>query len=159
MTEDYRVQEPLLAIVFSSRSRPWTELVEAGAGLCRFLWIVDSREPDIGDTLKVLRRFGKVIDTAGCTPEIVIQRIHGEHPDGITSFFDTDLHRQAWMAAALGLASPSVRATARLTDKLLQREALEAAGVPGPRFSAVNESVDGSEIERLCEALRFPMVI
>lgn len=153
------MQEPLLAIVFSSRSRSWTEIVEAGADLCRFLWIVDCREPDMGDTVRVLRRFGKVIDTAGCTPEKVIQHIHGEHPDGIASFFDTDLHRQAWMAAALGLPSPSVRATARLTDKLLQRKALEAAGVPGPRFSAINESVDQSEIDRLCGALRFPMVI
>lgn len=159
MTEPHRVQEPLLAIVFSSRSRPWTEIVEAGEGLCRFLWIVDGREPDIGDTLKVLRRFGKVIDTAEYTPEKVIQRIDGERPDGITSFFDTDLHRHAWMAAALGLPSPSVRAAARLRDKLLQREALEAAGVPGPRFSAVGKSVDRSEIERLCGALRFPMVI
>jgi biotin carboxylase len=159
MTEAPRVREPLLAIVFSSRSRPWTEIVEAGEGLCRFLWIVDGGEQDLGDTLKVLRRFGTIIDTTQRTPENVIQRVQGEHPDGIISFFDTDLHRHAWMAAALGLPSPSVRAATRLRDKLLQREALEAAGVPGPRFSAVSESVDRREIERLSGALRFPMVI
>jgi len=133
------------------------EIAEAAADVCRLLWIVD--EPRLGTTSKVLRRLGKVVNTADCTPEELIQLVYAEHPDGITSYFDTDLHRQAWLAAALGLPSVSVRAVARLNDKVLQREALEAAGVPEPRFSAIKEEVDAEEIDRLCRALTFPMLI
>jgi biotin carboxylase len=48
----------------------------------------------------------------------------------------------------------------RLTDKLLQRQALEAAAVPEPRFTAINDDRDiVDEIDRLCEILRFPMLL
>ena len=125
---DRTTAKPLLAVVFSPRSRPWSEIVEAGADVCRFLWVVDSREPGVSVTMRVLRKFGHVIDSADRSPEDLIRLVHDEHPDGITSFFDTDLHRHAWLAAALGLPGPSVRTTARLTDKVLQRDALRADG-------------------------------
>jgi biotin carboxylase len=107
----------------------------------------------------VLRKFGKVIDSAGHNAQELVQLVRSEHPDGVVSYFDTDLHRQAWLAEALELPSPSVRSVALLTDKLLQREALEAAGVPVPRFSEVRSPADRSEVERVCETLSFPMVL
>ncbi len=63
------------------------------------------------------------------------------------------------LAAALGLPGPSVHCVARLNDKLLQREALEVAGVAVPRFSAIRDQVDEDEIDRLCNVLRFPMLL
>jgi len=159
MTEARSTDElPVLAVIFSARSRPWTEIVDAGADLCRFLWIVDSSRPDSTGALRLLPRFGTVVDGAGLGPEELIQRVADEEPDGITSFFDADLHRHAWLAEALDLPSPSVRSVARLTDKVLQRQAFAAAGVPGPRFSAVREPVDGAELARLSGALTFPLV-
>ena len=150
---------PLLAVVYSPRSRPWTEIVDAGSGVCRFLWIVDSSAPGISDISRVLSRIGKVVDAANRTPEELIQLVHAEHPDGITAYTDTDLHRQAWLAAALDLPAPSVRAVTLLTDKLLQRGLFEAAGVPVPRFSEVREPADRGEVERLCGILGFPMLL
>ena len=154
------MEDKLLGVILSPRSRPWTEIVEAGAGLCRFLWVVDSAQPGMQHTSAMLRRFGKVIDVAGCTMEEVVRLAHAERPDGIASFWDADLHMQAWLAAALDLPSPSIRSVARLTDKLLQREAFSEAGVPIPRYTAVREPVDATEIERLCAAIGdFPMVL
>lgn len=150
-------QKPLLAIVYSPRSRPWMEIVDNGADLCRFLWVVD--ESELGETARALRKLGKVVNAEGCTPEELIHLVHAEHPDGITCYFDTDLHRQAWLAAALGLPSTSVRAVSRLNDKLLQREAFAAAGIPVPRFSEIKEDVDEDEIDRLCEAVSFPALV
>src|ERR1700680_2580518 len=150
-------QKPLLAIVYSPRSRPWREVADAAADVCRLLWIVD--ESELGQTTKVLRKLGKVVNAEGCTPEELIQLVYAERPDGITCYFDTDLHRQAWLASALGLPSTSVRAVARLNDKLLQREALDAAGVPVPRFSEIKEQVDGDEIDRLQGAVSFPALL
>lgn len=134
------------------------EIVEAAAGLCGLLWIVDESKLDTG-TRAVLRRVGKVVNAEGCTPEELIMLVHAERPDGITCYFDPDLHRQAWLAAALGLPGSSVRTVAMLNDKLLQRKALHAGGVPVPRFSGVREEVDDGEIERLCEAVSFPALL
>jgi len=152
-------REPLLAVVYNPRSRPWAEIVDTASGLCRLLWVVDSNKPGVAVVAGMLRKFGKVIDTANCTDQELVQLVYAEHPDGITSYSDGDLHRQAWLAAALELPSPSVRSAALLTDKLLQREALEAAGVAQPRFTELREPVDESEIERLCTTLRFPMML
>ena len=150
-------EKPLLAIVYSPRSRPWREITDAASDLCRLLWIVD--ESELGPKTRVLRKVGKVINTEGLTPEELIHRVYAEHPDGITCYFDTDLHLQAWLASALGLPGTSIGAVARLNDKLLQREAMEAANVPIPRFSAVQEDVDDEEIRRLCAAVSFPALL
>ena len=97
------MEEKLLAVILSPRSRPWAEIVEAGRGVCRFLWIVDSRAPGMQHTAAMLRRFGKLIDIAGAPMGDVVRLAHAERPDGITSFWDEDLHMQAWLAAALDL--------------------------------------------------------
>jgi biotin carboxylase len=148
---------PLLAVVYSPRSRPWSEIAEAAADLCRLLWVAD--EAELGTTARVLRKLGKVIDTAGSTEEQLTATVKAERPDGITSYFDDDLPRQAALAAALGLTGPSIDAVALLNDKLLQRRALESAGLPVPRFTGVRECVDNDEIDRLCDALPFPMLL
>ena len=152
-------RKPLLAVVYNPRSRPWAEIVDAASELCRLLWIVDAAVPGVAVVAGALRKFGKVVDSAGHTDQELVQLVHSEHPDGVVSYFDTDLHRHAWLAEALELPSPSVRAVALLTDKLLQREALEVAGVPVPRFSEVRAPADRSEVERLCGTLSFPMVL
>ncbi|HXZ61565.1 MAG TPA: ATP-grasp domain-containing protein [Acidimicrobiales bacterium] len=149
--------KPLLAVVYSPRSRPWMEISEMASDLCRILWVVDESELDT--TAKAIRKVGKVVNVEGLCPEEVIQRVDAERPDGITCYFDTDLHRQAWLAAALGLPSTSVRAVARLNDKLLQRQALEEAGVPVPRFCEVKEGVDAEEIDRLVSIVGFPALL
>lgn len=149
--------KPLLAVVYSPRSRPWSEIETAAADLCRLLWITD--EAGLGPVARVLGKLGKVIDTAGLTTEDLLATVRAERPQGVISYFDDDLYIQALVAAALGLPGPSVDAVTRLNDKLLQREALEAAGVPIPRFTAIRETVDNAEADRLCEALSFPMVL
>jgi biotin carboxylase len=148
---------PLLAVVHSRRSRPWWEIAEAAAGLCRLLWITD--ESELETTGRVLRKLGKVIETDGRTLEELVAAVRCEHPDGITSYFDDDLPLQAGLTAALGLPGLSEDVVARLNDKLSQRQALEAARIPVPRFTAVNEVVDSVEINRLCETLNFPMLL
>jgi biotin carboxylase len=152
-------REPLLAVVYNPRSRPWSEVVDTASGLCRLLWVVDSSKPGVGVVTGVLRKFGKVIDAAGCTDQQLVHSVYAERPDGVTSYSDADLHRQAWLAEALQLPSPTVRSVTLLTDKLLQREALETAGVAQPRFSAVREPADWSEVERLSGLLRFPVML
>jgi hypothetical protein len=150
--------KPLLAVVYSPRSRPWWEIAEAAGELCRLLWIAD--EAALGTKARVLRKLGKVIDTSGRSDDELVAAVRAAGPDGITCYVDDDLPRQASLTTALGLPGPSVEAVTRLTDKLLQRQALEAAAVPEPRFTAINDDRDiVDEIDRLCEILRFPMLL
>jgi len=148
---------PLLAVVYSPRSRPWSEIAESAEKVCRLLWIADKSE--LGTTARVLCKLGKVIDTAGRTEEDLIAAVRAEHPDGIVSYFDDDLPLQALLTTALGLPGPSVDAVMRLNDKLLQRRALNAAGIPVPRFTEINDNIDDVEIDRLCETLSFPTLL
>jgi biotin carboxylase len=149
--------KPLLGVVYSPRSKPWWEIAEAATDLCRLLWIADKAE--LGPTARGLRKLGKVIDTAGCTADELVSAVRAARPDGITSYFDDDLPLQATLAAALGLTGPAVDVVARLNDKLLQRQALDSAGLPVPRFSTIKGVADRIEIDRLCETLSFPMLL
>ena len=149
--------KPLLAVVYSPRSKPWWEIAEAAGAVCRLLWIAD--ETALGTTARVLRKLGKVIDTAGLMEEDLVAAVRAQHPDGVTCYVDKDLPRQAVLTTALGLPGPAVDAVTRLNDKLLQRQALEAAGLPVPRFTPIKDNLDSVEIDRLCQTLRFPMLI
>lgn len=150
-------QLPLLGVVYSPRSRPWMEIKEAAAGICRILWIIEQSQ--FGSTTRALRKVGTVVDIEGLTPEETIHAVQAEQPDGITCYWDPDLHRQAWLATALGLPTTPIRTVARLNDKLLQREAHKAAGVPVPRFSAISTDVDEAELDRLSAEVGFPALL
>ncbi len=150
-------RRPLLAVVYSPRSRPWMEIAEAASDVCRLMWIVNASE--FGVTARALQKVGPVVDAEQHTPEELIQLVYAERPDGITCYWDPDLHRQAWIANALGLPSTTVQTVARLNDKLLQREAHHAAGVPVPKFSEVREKVDEAELKRLVAAVTFPALL
>ncbi len=134
-------------------------MVDAASGVCQLLWVVDSSNPGVSVVASVLRRFGKVVDTVGCSPQELVQLVYAHRPDGVTSYADSDLHQQAWLAEALELPGLSVRAATLLTDKLLQREALEAAGLPGPKFREIREPADESEIERISRTLKYPVML
>jgi biotin carboxylase len=149
--------KPLLGVVYSPRSRPWMEIAEAASGVCRILWILE--ESQFGNTVRVLRKVGKVVNVEGRTSEQMIHAVHAERPDGITCYWDPDLHRQAWLATALGLPTTPIRTVARLNDKLLQREAHLVAGVPVPRFAEVRDPVDEAELERLGAEVGFPALL
>jgi biotin carboxylase len=133
------------------------EIAEAAAGVCRLLWIVD--ESEFGTTTRALRKVGKVVNIEGLTPEETIQVVHAERPDGITCYWDRDLHRQAWLATALELPTTPIHTVAQLNDKLLQREAHNDAGLPVPNFSEVSENVDAAELERLRTKVGFPALL
>ncbi len=114
-----------------------------------------------------MRRFGHVVDTGwmlrgGDDPPL----LEAEHPYlALPATTTTTSIAKAWIAAArVFLDHPTASASiALLTYRVLQRRALQEAGVAVPRFSAVNEPVDDEEIDRLCRevdisarAVRFP---
>src|ERR1700735_4686752 len=97
--------KPLLGVVYSPRSRPWMEIAEAASDVCRILWILEGSQ--FGNTVRALRKVGKVVDIEGRTPEQMLHAVYAERPDGITCYWDPDLFRQSWLGAGgAGAARP-----------------------------------------------------
>jgi biotin carboxylase len=146
---------PLLAIFHSASSVSAFDLAAAAEGLCRLGFVVDGSDRS---TLRLLRHFGPVVDTAGLSPAEAVDEVRAIDPKGITTFQDELLPHTAALAQALRLPFHSPEVTATLVDKYRQREALQLAGVPGPRFFTVRseEDLDALKID---DHEEFPVVI
>jgi biotin carboxylase len=126
-------RRPLVAIAYGPRSVAAIQLAEAAAEVCNLLWLVDARSPEIDEMGPLLRRFGAVVDIGGLAPDVAAARVRAFEPDGIVTYFDADMVEIAEIAAALRLPFVSPESALLLVDKVRQREALGAAGLPMPR--------------------------
>ena len=150
---------PLLAVLYEPRSIPFLALARSGARRRRLLWIVDHRL-DIGpDVLQTLARLGAVVEIEGSDPVRAAAHIAPFAPDGIICYADSQLVLTARLAEQLGLSYNSTEVAARLTDKHLQREALQAGGVPVPGHWLVPAAASDAELDRLAAGMRFPAVL
>src|SRR5271166_4285721 len=90
--------------------------------------------PDVELMTRLLRRLGTVVDVAGLSPDTAAELIAVQAPDGILALHDGLLAWTAQIAERLSLPFHSVEVAERLTDKLIQRRALAAAGLGVPGF-------------------------
>lgn len=132
-------------------------LFDASRGLCKLVWVVDSRELDATEA-RLLRRTGTVVDVAGLSYDEAATLLDALDLAGVLSLADDKLRYTAEIAERLGLPFHATTTVAALTDKLTQRRALAAAGLSAPRSSVV---VEGSSRDQLAgrEDLRFPAVL
>lgn len=144
---------PLLAIVHNSDSVSSFDLAEAATGLCRILFVLDG-DPSMA---RLLHHFGPVTDITGLGAAEAAARVRALEPDGIATFIDALLLRTAALADDLGLRFHSPDVAATLVDKYRQREVLQRAGLPGPRF----RRIDAGDMtpEDLGADLEYPVVV
>lgn len=109
----------------------------------------------------VLHRWGAelvVLDTND--PAAVLRgadRLAGDrHIAGVLPGFEFYVPVAAQLAAHLGVPGLEPAAGQRVRDKHLMRQALAAAGVPGPRFRLVREA---GGLEAAAEAVGYPVVV
>jgi hypothetical protein len=60
---------PLVALGYGPCCVPAMQLVEAAAGLCDLLWMIDTAVPGRGEMAEFLNRFGPVVDLEGMSTE------------------------------------------------------------------------------------------
>jgi biotin carboxylase len=150
---------PLLAVAHGPRSLPTFQLVEALAGICRVLWLIDRSEPETSQLPRLLSRFGPVVDMDGLRVGEAAGLV-GEHgPDGIVAYRDNDISRVSLVAAELGLRFHEPDVARRLVDKLHQRRALAAAGLPTPRVVDVVVAGNASVADEVASQLSFPVML
>ena len=152
--------KPLVAVAYGPRSVPVLQLVEAAAGRCDVLWMIDERLDDGEDTARLLRRFGPVVATGDLDPEGTAAAVGAHHPDGIVTYFDSGMVKLADVAARLSLPFSTHDTAEALVDKVRQREMLEAAGLRGPRWWSL-DAADGPEaaIEAVGPEASWPLVL
>lgn len=144
---------PLLAIVHNTDSVSSFDLAEAASGLCRIQFVLDG-DPSMA---RLLHHFGPVTDITGLDGPEAAARVRALEPDGIATFVDALLPRTASLADDLGLPFHSPDVAATLVDKFRQRQALQGAGLPGPRFRRIDtrDVSDGA----LGRDLEYPVVV
>ena len=150
---------PLLAISHAGLSLPVMSSVQAAAGLCSILWLVDGEDPSVQADRRALERFGQVVDLAGLSPSRWVDAVAPFRPDGIVSFSDQRMVDVARLAEDLGLRFNRPDVARRLTDKAAQRDALSDAGLPMPGSTVVQTSLTDEAVAALTRRVHFPAVL
>jgi len=102
---------------------------------------------------------GTVVDIAGMDLDEAARQLARHRPDGIITFVDDHLPMAAALAARLDLRYHTPDVAAVLADKRRQREALERAGIPGPRYWPVPADITRAEVDQLADRVRYPSVL
>jgi biotin carboxylase len=108
------------------------QLVEAAAGVCDLLWMINRSQPEMDQMADLLNRFGPVVDMSDLDVEQMIKALAPYSPDGLATYLDAGMVGYSQVASALGLPFHSAATAWALTDKARQREALAEAGLPMP---------------------------
>jgi biotin carboxylase len=133
-------ERPVLAVAYGPRSVPVLQLVEAAAGRCELVWLIDDRLPEMDDMARLLRRFGAVLPVGG--------RAHA----GMVTL--------AHLAARLDLPFYTPETATALVDKIHQRERLAAGGLCVPRYWDVPLDVDlAARLAEIDAAHGWPVVL
>ena len=142
-------QLPLLVVGHGPRSVPAMQVVEAAAGLCRLLWLVDESIPENASALRLLRRVGTVLNSGGLTTRAVAASVAQYSPSGVVAYRDEDIVPLSLISEELGLGYHAPQVARSLVDKLVQREVLRSGGVPTPGFWEIPGDRDRSAVEAL----------
>lgn len=145
---------PRIAIVYEAESIPLLMLANSatrcGYGL---VWLADESDA------RILGRFGTVLTWADGSGGAIAGQLAELGVAGITTFADTQIERTATIAARLGLPANPPGAARCLVDKIAQRQALAAAGIPGPAFVGVSSPAAAERAGGALDALRYPVVV
>jgi biotin carboxylase len=150
---------PMLAIPYGGLSLPIMTTAQSAAGLCSILWLVDGDDPSLRSDRRALERFGQVVDVANRSPRQWADVVGPLRPDGIVTFSDSRMVDLAVLAEDLGLSFHRPEVARRLTDKVIQRDALEDAGLPMPGRTAIGSHLDDDALKQIAQMVRYPAVL
>jgi biotin carboxylase len=153
------VARPLVAVGYGPRCVPVMQLVEAAAGLCDLLWMIDGSLADMSQMADLLNRFGPVIDISGMGVEQIAKSLSAYGPAGLATYLDAGMVAYAGVAEALHLPFHRASTAAALTDKAEQRRALAGAGLPTPVSRVIRRDDSDSQLAALGPEVGWPAVL
>jgi glutathione synthase/RimK-type ligase-like ATP-grasp enzyme len=152
-------RRPVLAIVYGKGASSPFALSENASARCDIVWVVDSVEFDDPLMLRLLRKLGRVLDTAGMSDDEAAEALRTFQPDGITAYADAHMAPASMLAQRLGLDYDDPVVVGRLIDKVTQRQALSDGGLPVPTCVAVPGRTTPAAVDALVGAMEFPVVV
>jgi biotin carboxylase len=156
--DDVPVSERLLAYVYHPRSFATLSLSEAARGLCKLLWIVDTSNDEQASMQRLLRKLGTVVDINGLGMDDAAAAVAQFELDGILTLADDNLRLCAELASHLGLTFHSPETALVLTDKHLQRAALERAGLEVPQSWVISPTDYQTTWSMMEHEINYPAV-
>ena len=128
---------PVVGVGYGPRCVPVMQVVEAAAGVCDLLWLVDQRLADMVVMSDLLRRFGPVVGVGGLSVDEMVDQLTDAALDGLVTYLDAGMVDYAELAARLELPFHTSATARALVDKATQRAVLAGAGIPGPTCRVV----------------------
>ena len=135
------------------------EISEAAQGLCDLIWVTGWSAPLERSVARLLPRLGTVIDVRDLDREASVAALREAHADGIAVFTDAAQQPAADLARELELPFHSPQTAVLLRDKLEQRRALRAGGLPVPAALALSQSDVGTRAEAEALEVTWPAVL
>jgi hypothetical protein len=154
-----RGRRPALVIAHGEGSVSALVLAAVAEPICDLVWLVDSGEPGGSSMLRVLRRLGTVVDAAGLSEDAVAGALGPLGPEGIVAYADRQIPLAAAVGERLGLDYHDRDTARRLVDKLAQRDALRAAGVPVPACAVLPARASAAQVDEALRTVTFPAVV
>lgn len=153
-------KRPLVAVGYGPRCVPVMQLIEAAAGLCELLWLIDGSIPEMRQMTELLHRFGPVVDIGGLRVDQILEELISPYrPQGIVTYLDANMSTFAHVAEALGLPFHSVATSVALTDKAVQRQTLKDAGLPMPTSFAISPDQPEASLVAIESEVGWPAVL
>jgi hypothetical protein len=148
-----------LAVLHHAKSFFPPDLREAVGDAAELLWVL--LDPTDGDerTRRLLGRLGSVVEISVADLDAAAETLAAHRPEGIVTFVDDNLVVAAELAARLGLTYHTPQVARTLASKTLQRQALQVAGVPGPRFWPLPAGLTEAELVTLADSIGYPAVL
>jgi hypothetical protein len=150
---------PRLAVMYEPGAFSPFEIRDAANGLCELVWVTGWSSPLTRGLERLLPRLGTLLDIEGLDHDDTVAALGTIGVDGIIVFTDLGQEPAAALASALGLPFHSPQTARRLRDKLAQRDALRAGGLPVPAALPVCSGSVSSRAEAEDLAMSWPAVL
>jgi len=154
-----RSSPPRVAVMYEPGAFSPLEISEAARGLCDLIWVTGWSAPLDSSVARLLPRLGTLIDVRDLDREASVAALREAHADGIAVFTDAAQQPAAELARELELPFHSPQTALWLRDKLEQRRALRAGGLPVPAALALSRSDVGTRAEAEALEVTWPAVL
>lgn len=135
------------------------DLRDAIGDAADLIWVLPDWPAEHEWATRLLARLGEVVPIASGDLDAAASELGARAPDGIITFVDDHVVLAAELAERLGLRFHAPAVARNLVNKVSQRRILHAAGVPGPRFWALEPHLDGAALRRIAEEVTYPAVL
>lgn len=132
---------PKIAVIYAPGATSILTIKAASLNLCRLviLYGQDCTEKDI-EQINLIKSYVCVYDISGKDVTEVFKLLKNEDVQGILTFSEYKLRITSILCEMLGLIGNSYDVVLALTDKLIQRQMLDRAGVESIKYAIINKT-------------------